>query len=1045
MTAENADVNDSSVRWYNSIQFHFISSFGMVLLLAAIAAFIVVQFIARNVLVEKNKELIQETGAYIVAGIEREVTVAHTLARALANLGEILPKDEDTYHKVVPHIMDMYGKEAFIAGGGIWPEPGVFTPGVARRSFFWGREPDGSLKFFDDYNHIEGNGYHNEEWYVPGLYNEEGKCYWSKSYMDPYSFEPMVTCTVTMFEQKEVVGTATVDIRLSGLRGALAASMKPIGGYAFALDRNNRFLSFPQPDKVKNSSIQADGSTSEEFITIAELARTHPSFSPYVDILNRMNQDIIDMSAKAGNNDRQLAKLIADGSYQISEDESLLLAAVLRDPMPIDSVSNNISSFAIENDPLLKEPVVVSIFLMPKTYWKIAVVVPERNVIESAKEVSQNVLAIFIVILLVAISVGFLLLRNNLIKPLDQLVYQLKHSDDEFSLLTPGRNVNDEFALLTSGFNLRTVKLQKSHKELEKEINEHHLAQVALQSSEQRYRSVIRTAPDAIITVDCNGSIVDFNPATINLFQYERDELKAMGLLDLFSSYGSGNDYQKIERYLSGKDSMLAEQVLALNAQRKDNSSFPIEFSIASWRAENEQQFTCFVRDVTLRKEAERRLRYMALHDALTGLPNRTLFKDRLQQAMAYTQNARGQLALMFIDLDNFKFINDSLGHEVGDKLLIRVADRVSRLTGNLDVIARLGGDEFAFIQVGFDSLDAVIALARQIVESLRQPFHVDKHDLQVGASIGITIFPDDGDVKEVLLRNADMAMYQAKAEGRNTWCFFAKEMNNDLQRRNQTLADLTDAMEKESFDVVLQPIVDIQSGELIAAEALLRWFHSERGMISPDEFIPVAEQSGLIFDIGKIVIRKACQHVHTLKQVGCEDIRIAINFSPIQFRHEKLVESTLEIIEEFGLSPTNFECEITETAVMDDVSQAIKTMHELHSAGFKLSIDDFGTGYSSLSYLKRFPIDKVKIDRSFVSDIDTDSDSASIARAVVNLGHSLGLVVLAEGVETERQRSILIGEGCDLAQGYLIGKPMKIDDFVSWNSDYSVSIANAK
>jgi diguanylate cyclase (GGDEF)-like protein len=441
-------------------------------------------------------------------------------------------------------------------------------------------------------------------------------------------------------------------------------------------------------------------------------------------------------------------------------------------------------------------------------------------------------------------------------------------------------------------------------------------------------------------------------------------------------------------------------------------------------------------RDLTLqineRKQAEQQLKHLALHDSLTGLPNRLLFQDRLQQAIALANRTNHKFAVFFMDLDNFKIINDTMGHEAGDELLRNVAERLSTIERETDTVARLGGDEFAFIISKIITTQDGVNFAQRLNKLLKKPLIIHGNNIHMGSSIGVTIYPDDASNREELLRNADIAMYQAKDNGRNTTCFFTKEMNAKLQHNKEVLTDLTESLTQHHFELYYQPLLTIDNKVLVGAEALIRWHHPVKGFISPDKFITIAEQSGLINQLGDWVLAQACREVKKFIKAGITDFKVAINISPVQFRRKDFLEHTLTILKKQQVSPHFIELEITEGAVMDNVVQAIKTMESLHDAGFQLAMDDFGTGYSSLSYLKRFPIQKVKIDRSFISDLENDEDSKSITRAIIQMSHSLGLKVLAEGVETKDQLKYLQDESCDYVQGYYTGRPMPASDFIN-------------
>jgi diguanylate cyclase (GGDEF)-like protein len=419
-------------------------------------------------------------------------------------------------------------------------------------------------------------------------------------------------------------------------------------------------------------------------------------------------------------------------------------------------------------------------------------------------------------------------------------------------------------------------------------------------------------------------------------------------------------------------------------------------------------------------------LKHQATHDALTGLPNRALLEDRLQQAMLYAQRYDRLVTVAFIDLDNFKFINDSLGHNAGDELLKTVAERMLQCVRGTDTVVRLGGDEFVIIL--FDQpkrSETITALLQKIRESVAQTVHLGGHDFQITCSMGLVTYPGDGQDAQTLLKNADTAMYRAKELGRNNYQFFANEMNARIQEKNWLQEGLLNAIARQQFQLLYQPQVDLRSGCIIGVEALIRWQHPELGMISPARFIPQAEESGLIVTIGDWVLRTACQQSKAWQQAGLPPISMSVNVSARQFMEKDLISRVANALQDSGLDARYLELELTESVIMRDTGQAIATMHTLQLMGVHLSIDDFGTGYSSLSALKHFPVGRLKIDQSFMRDIPADEDDQAIAMAIIALGHQLKLKVIAEGVETEEQLAFLRDNHCDEMQGYYFSRPV--------------------
>jgi diguanylate cyclase (GGDEF)-like protein/PAS domain S-box-containing protein len=427
--------------------------------------------------------------------------------------------------------------------------------------------------------------------------------------------------------------------------------------------------------------------------------------------------------------------------------------------------------------------------------------------------------------------------------------------------------------------------------------------------------------------------------------------------------------------------------------------------------------------DITERKAAEETIRHLAYHDGLTGLPNRTLFEDRLTVTLAQARRKRRLAAVMFLDLDRFKVVNDTVGHAMGDRLLQSVAERLKALVREGDTVARVGGDEFTLLLPEVGRVEDAVDVAERILETLRDPWPVNGHEFHITTSIGIAMCPGDGEDAESLMRNADTAMYRAKDRGRDNYKLYAPAMNSRIAERLALENSLRHALERDEFVVHYQPQVNLETGRIVGVEALVRWQHPERGLVSPVEFIPVAEETGLIVPLGAWVLRTACAQSKAWQDAGLPPMRMAVNLSARQFQRRDLLDTVAAALAETGLAPEYLQLEITEGAAMQDVDQTLAILRELREAGVQLSIDDFGTGHSSLSYLKRFPIDVVKIDQSFVQDLTLDPNDAAIASTIIVMAHNLGLKVIAEGVETAEQLAFLRERDCDEMQGFLFSR----------------------
>lgn len=492
---------------------------------------------------------------------------------------------------------------------------------------------------------------------------------------------------------------------------------------------------------------------------------------------------------------------------------------------------------------------------------------------------------------------------------------------------------------------------------------------------------------------------------------------------DVFSSFGN-----QVYDALNDNRSFSATLMFA----RADGSTF---WGEATGRvidpAHPQDDSIWVISDVTERREAEEKARFLAFHDALTGLPNPLLIQDRLDQAKGFADRAAMKIALMVVDLDRFKTINDSLGRGVGNRLLIEVARRLRNCVQDTDTVCRQGGDEFLILLPNLADADACAIFLAKVMDNLLIPFKIDDRELVITVSIGIAVYPDDGADFESLLKKADMAMYRAKGAGRNAYHFFNAEMNGDAEEQLTLHFGLRRALDSGQFVLHFQPQIEIASGTLIGAEALIRWHHPEHGLILPGRFIPVAEENGMIVPLGEWVLRAACCQARRWQdETGLPGLVVAVNLSALQFKRGDIERSVTLALQESGLDPSQLELELTESILIQETEKVLATVMRLKHMGVKLSIDDFGTGYSSLSYLKRFKVDKLKIDQSFIRDLATDSESAAIVRAIIQMARSLGLRTIAEGVEDKPALELLRLYHCDEAQGYYFSRPVPADEF---------------
>ncbi|WP_437349466.1 EAL domain-containing protein [Paenibacillus humicus] len=545
--------------------------------------------------------------------------------------------------------------------------------------------------------------------------------------------------------------------------------------------------------------------------------------------------------------------------------------------------------------------------------------------------------------------------------------------------------------------------------------------------SERKFKSVIESASDAIILADSRTIIQSWNKGAQRIFGYSEAEAAGKPLEMIIPDRLRDEHRKEIEPYASPLAPDGSGSVLELSGLGKDGVEFPIEMSLASWTEDGEKYFSSIIRDITERKKAEQKINQMVYLDALTGLPNRLLLGDRLKQSLEFAKETAQQVGILFIDLDRFKYVNDTLGHSTGDLLLIQVSKRLRDCIDSGDTVSRLGGDEFIILLPGTTS-DEISRKALLIVKSFAKPILISGNEMFVTPSIGISVYPGDGQTQETLIQNADTAMYRVKEQGKNHFQFYTPEMNEAVTRRMKLEHGLRKGLQRGEFKVHYQPQVDIMSGMIVGLEALVRWQHPQWGLISPADFIPLAEETGLIIPIGEWVLQESCRQNKAWQDEGYEPIRIAVNISSRQFQQNDFAEMVSSTLEATGLDPQYLELELTESIVQNS-QKAISIMHRLKAMGICLSIDDFGTGYSSLSYLKLFPIDSLKIDRSFTRNLLQDAKDEALVHTIINMAHNLGLKVIAEGVETDEQLQYLLQRQCHEAQGYFFSQPIPAEE----------------
>jgi diguanylate cyclase (GGDEF)-like protein/PAS domain S-box-containing protein len=546
-----------------------------------------------------------------------------------------------------------------------------------------------------------------------------------------------------------------------------------------------------------------------------------------------------------------------------------------------------------------------------------------------------------------------------------------------------------------------------------------------LRESEERYRIIAESALDAIITIDEESRIVMANPATERMFGYTGAELCGMPLTTLMPERLRRAHLDSMKVHVKTGKRHLPWGAVELPGVRKDGSEIPLEISYGEFVKEGRYFFIGIVRDIADRKKAEETIIYQTYHDFLTGLPNRAQLMLRFNLELAQAERSGKKMAVFHIDLDRFKVINDSLGHAVGNRVIVIIADRLKELIRKNDTLARIGGDEFIILLTELSRAEDAAFFANKIVNAIRKVMKINSHDLYLTASIGISIYPEDESDPELLLRYADIAISHVKETGRNSFQFFNPSISKRTVERLLLESSLRQSIERDELVLHYQPQANIRTGEIICVEALVRWMHPDLGLLVPLRFLPVAEEIGFITAIDEWVLKTACAQNKKWQDAGFTPVCVTINLSAQQFQQPSLVEKVSAIARTAGLDTQYLDIEVTEGTAMRDIDLAIPNLRGLHDLGVKLSIDDFGTGYSSLNYLKRFPVQTLKIDQSFIRGLADDPDDQEIVRVVVDMAHHMKMKVVAEGVETEEQLSFLREYGCDEMQGFLFSEPL--------------------
>ncbi|MDH3635750.1 MAG: EAL domain-containing protein [Gammaproteobacteria bacterium] len=577
---------------------------------------------------------------------------------------------------------------------------------------------------------------------------------------------------------------------------------------------------------------------------------------------------------------------------------------------------------------------------------------------------------------------------------------------------------NDERALLEARLKALEVDLRQK-----KEI---------ILAQHTKLEAFFGSSIDALVQMDFDGHITGWNQQAEKIFGWSAEEILDQTIVETIIPERYRDAHNKgMKKYLKTGKSSVMNTLIEIHALHRDGYEFPVELSISVIDSADLQEFSAYIRDISERKHAETVIWNQANFDALTSLPNRNLFLQKLEHEMRACDRSNLSLALLYIDLDRFKDVNDTLGHDMGDLLLIEISSRLKKTLRETDTVSRLSGDEFTVILGQIDDPLSVQPLCQQLLDELARSYQLDNEKVFLTASIGVTFYPQDSKDIDVLQRNGDQAMYAAKGNGRNSFHFFTPELQERAVRKRKMIKDLRDAMQQEQFEIYYQPIVDMKNNQLTKAEALLRWHNPESGMVSPSVFIPIAEETGLIADIGNWVFYSATEQASRWRDQFDIDFQVSINTSPLQWIDEAAaMNQWFSHLQQIGLSGQAMTVEITEGLLMDANDKITNRLLDFRDAEVQVSIDDFGTGYSSLSYLKQFDIDYLKIDQSFVRNLDHDKNDLALCEAIIVMAHKLGIKVIAEGVETETQGQLLKDFDCDYGQGYLYSRPVAAKDF---------------
>ncbi len=954
-------------------------------------------------LVDSERSRVSQVALSIALELEKANTDVDRLTETLATLAQTVA-DPLQLKKHVGQRLQQEAQNGLVVGGGIWPEPYTLVQDKKRASLFWGLV-DGELRFYENYNGPNEPPYFTALWYLGSKYISHG-CFWTGVYTDPFTLEPMTTCARAIYRDGQFGGVASVDVSLKGVERALDKHMANVYGYAFVLDRNLRVLAKPD-DKALQRQFGMDlKGTDAAFPPKLSPVTDSPAFQPVAGLITQYR-------------DKHVVKPLSDELLQTFKDTASYYP--VEQPGPISAyiqrggvTDRELIRGTMVREPALQESAEVFLVHMPRMDSFLLIVVPRQHFLSQSRSTLYSLLGIT----LLAVTVGVVLLwgwlRRVLIRPLNDMVRRIDSGGEQ--LLDTDQKY--ELKALATAYNMNQRKLSASRK--------------SLQNAHERYRGILRSSSEPIAVINEGGAIVEANAALLDLLELSWNTMEGTS----FPFYMQKQDRRKMASWLEAllEDKNTAQRLDVRLPSGAGERFFEISASVS--QNENGRILTLFMRDVSERRVAERKIAKMAITDSLTGLYNRAGFTDLLDESLSEAKADDLKVALLFIDLDYFKEVNDVRGHEVGDQLLKMVAKRLLSRRRSTDVVARLGGDEFALLLTWDGDMDIIARICQEIVDSLNRPFYFEHTEAaRIGASIGVSVFPDHAKSVSELVRKADVAMYQAKDDGRNAWRLYAKQQADTHHQRQLLIQDLKKAVQHDQLLLEYQPIVNSQ-GEVVFLEALVHWQHPLRGRVSPMEFIPLAEKTGLIVEVGRWVIDTACKAVATWQRAGINVPIVSVNISVVQLQRDKLVEVFDRALSEFGLTPKHILLEVTESLLLESTDN--EELHTLRQRGFGIAIDDFGTGYSSLSYLQTHPVDYLKIDKAFVAAL-IDQPDYSLCNSIIKLSKGLNTKVIAEGVEKDFQFWQLVDMQSDYMQGYWISKPLPQNDVPKWLADFTL------